>query len=131
MSLYKKLPVYRKCYELTQYVEQCVAGFNKKYKYTIGSELRMLLYKLLRFMSKLNRQPAQHRAAYLQVADGMLDDVEIQMTLCLDLKVFKSQKSWYHAAEMLYDIRLQITKLENYFEGKKQSSGGSEPPEES
>ena len=36
-----------------------------------------------------------------------IDKLQIKMNICQELSVFKSYKSWYHAAEMLFDINAQ------------------------
>ena len=53
--------------------------------------------------------------------------LQIKMNLCQELSVFKSYKSWYHAAEMLFDINAQCEKLKKHFEGSGQNHGGSAP----
>ena len=127
MVSYKKLPIYRKAFEFTLYVEQCSSNFNRKYKYTSGTELRLMARKLLRKISRINRIKPEAKLEYCKQLLSIADDLEIELALCLDLKVFQSQRSWYHAAELLYDISSQCTKLENYFEGKKQNSDGTAP----
>ena len=131
MASYKKLPIYRKAYELASYIEQCSCNFSRQYKYTSGTELRLMARKLLRKIARINRIKPESKPEYCKQLLSIVDDLEIELTLCLDLKVFKSQKSWYHAAELLHDISSQCSKLENYFEGKKQNSEGIVPSEAS
>lgn len=119
---YGRMQIYRKAHELDVYIESCVVNFRRSTKYTVGEELRQMFFNFLDKIAELNDHPVCERSAYCGSIRKALGRINRKMAVCLDLHCFKSPKQWYHAAEMLHDISIQLTKLENYFERKKAES---------
>ena len=84
------------------YIEECFRNFKRSDKYTIGGELRTLFNDFLIKVSTFNDRPESEKAAFCDELLKDLDKCQIKMTLSQELSVFKSYKSWYHAAEMLF-----------------------------
>ena len=82
-----------------------------------------LLFKI----STFNDLKSEEKVGFCSVLLKDINKVQIKMNLCQELSVFKSYKSWYHAAEMLFDINAQCEKLKKHFEGSGQNQGGSAP----
>ena len=80
-----------------------------------------LLFKI----STFNDLNCNEKAGFCSVLLKDIDKLQIKMNICQELSVFKSYKSWYHAAEMLFDIKMQCEKLKKHFEGPGQNQGGS------
>ena len=121
---FKKSDLYKSTFDLTVYIEECYRNFKRSDKYTIGGELRTLFNDFLIKVSTFNDRAESEKAAFCDELLKDLDKCQIKMTLCQELSVFKSYKSWYHAAEMLFDIYRQCEKHKNHFEGPGQNQRG-------
>ncbi len=128
LSDFKQTDLYKATFDLTVYIEECYRNFKRSDKYTIGGELRTLFNDFLFKVSTFNDRPESEKAAFCDELLKDLDKCQIKMTLCQELSVFKSYKSWYHAAEMLFDINAQCEKLKKHFEGSGQNHGGKRLP---
>ena len=82
-----------------------------------------LLFKIATF----NDFDKSEKAAFCAELLKDIDKCRIKLNICQQLRAFKSYKSWYHAAEMLFDINMQCEKLKKHFEGNRQSHGGIIP----
>ena len=80
---------------------------------------------LLLKISTFNDLNSVEKAGFCSELLKDIDKLQIKVNLCQELSVFKSYKSWYHAAEMLFDINAQCEKLKKYFEGSGQNHGGN------
>ena len=119
-----KFQLYKSAFDLTVYIEECSRNFKRADKYTIGSELRKMVNDLLLKISTFNDLKSEEKAGFCAILLKDIDKVQIKMNLCQKLSVFKSYRSWYHAAEMLFDINAQCEKLKKHFEGNRQNRGG-------
>ena len=119
-----KFQLYKSAFDLTVYIEECYRNFKRSDKYTIGGELRTLFNDFLIKVSTFDDRAESEKAAFCDELLKDLDKCRIKMTLCQELSVFKGYKSWYHAAEMLFDIYQQCEKLKKHFEGPGQNQRG-------
>ena len=83
-----------------------------------------LLFKI----SAFNDLKREEKADFCDNLLKDIDKLQIKMNLCQELSVFNSYTSWYHAAEMLFDIKVQCEKLKKHFEGSGQNCGGNALP---
>ena len=83
-----------------------------------------LLFKI----STFNDLKSEEKAGFCSDLLKDIDKLQIKMNICQELSVFKGYKSWYHAAEMLFDIKVQCEKLKKHFEGPGLNCGGIELP---
>ena len=65
---------------------------------------------LLLKISTFNDLKREEKAGFCSKLLKDIDKLQIKMNLCQELSVFKSYQSWYHAAEMLFDINVQCEK---------------------
>ena len=125
MSNNDKFQLYKSAFDFTVYIEECFRNFKRADKYTVGLELRRMMNDLLFKISTFNDMKSEDKAAFCSELLKDIDKLQIKMNLCQELSVFKSYKSWYHAAEMLFDINAQCEKLKKHFEGFGQNHGGN------
>ena len=125
MATNDKFQLYKSAFDFTVYIEECFRNFKRADKYTIGSELRKMVNDLLLKISTFNDLNSVEKAGFCSELLKDIDKLQIKVNLCQELSVFKSYKSWYHAAEMLFDINAQCEKLKKYFEGSGQNHGGN------
>ena len=123
-----KFQLYKSAFDFTVYIEECFRNFKRADKYTIGLELRKMVNDLLLKISTFNDLKSEEKAGFCSVLLKDIDKLQIKMNICQELSVFKSYKSWYHAAEMLFDINAQCEKLKKHFEGSGQNCGGNALP---
>jgi len=86
MAQYEHLPIYKKAYDLTLYVEKIVHNFSRYHKYSVGAELRELSRDVLRLIRRAN--DATDKAPLLLQNRERLEDLKIAIRLCKDLKAF-------------------------------------------
>ena len=127
MATNDKFQLYKSAFDFTVYIEECFRNFKRADKYTIGTELRRMVNDLLFKISIFNDLKREEKADFCSDLLKDIGKLQIKMNLCQELSVFKSYKSWYHAAEMLFDINAQCEKLKKHFEGSGQNHGGSAP----
>ena len=82
---------------------------------------------LLLKISTFNDLKREEKADFCTDLLKDIGKLQIKMNICQELSVFKSYKSWYHAAEMLFDINVQCEKLKKHFEVSGQNQGGIKP----
>ena len=56
MAQYEHLPIYRKAFDMTIYIEDIARGFSKYHKYTLGTDLRNLSMEVLRLIVRANSE---------------------------------------------------------------------------
>ncbi|MFH1258510.1 MAG: hypothetical protein ABII74_01625 [Elusimicrobiota bacterium] len=65
MSQYEHLPIYKKLFDLAVYLENIVKGFSRYYKYTLGSELRILSHRAVMLVVKANSAQDKKELLYI------------------------------------------------------------------
>ncbi len=61
MAQYEHLPIYKKAYDFTLYVEKIVHNFSRYNKYTLGTELCELSREVLRLIRRANEGMKKHK----------------------------------------------------------------------
>ena len=56
MAQYEHLPIYRKAFDLSIYLENSVRNFSKYHKYTLVSDLRNIFGKIVRLIIRANSE---------------------------------------------------------------------------
>jgi len=54
MARYEHLEIYKSAFDLTKSIEETVMKFPRYHKYTLGSELRTLSYKVIVLIIRVN-----------------------------------------------------------------------------
>ncbi|KAA0226575.1 four helix bundle protein [candidate division KSB1 bacterium] len=102
MAQYEHLPIYKKAYDLTVYIETVVRSFSRYHKYTLGTELRNLSREVLRLIRAANN--SEERAPLLQQNRERLEDLKITVRLCKDLKAFANFNAFEQCINQVVDI---------------------------
>jgi hypothetical protein len=95
MAQYEHLPIYKKAYDFTVYIEKIVHNFSRYHKYTVGTELRELSREVLRLIRRAN--DAENKAPLLLQNRERLEDLKITIRLCKDLKAFANFNSFEYS----------------------------------
>ena len=117
MARYEHLPIYKKMFDLTVYIEKIVKNFSRYHKYTLGSEMRNLSREILLLVISANSEKDK-REKLLEVR-GKLEEMKILTRICKELKAFGSFKSFEYLVKEVVDISRQN-------EGWLKRSGGRE-----
>ena len=90
MALYYDLPVFKDVYRLILLLFAHTKGFPRKYKYTLGQDMKRDGIVLVRSIYRANK--AKDKIEYLE---RFLDDFEVlklEVRLCVDLKILSIKK---------------------------------------
>jgi len=118
MARYEHLPIYKKLFDLTVYIEGIVKNFSRYHKYTLGSELRNLSREILLLVIKANSEKDK-KEKLLEVRDK-LEELKILARICKELKAFGSFKSFEYLVKEVVNISRQN-------EGWLKTKGGRVP----
>lgn len=105
MARYEHLPIYKKMFDLTVYVENIVKNFSRYHKYTLGSELRNLSRKTLVLIVKANS--AENKRELLEEVRDNLEEMKITGRVCKELKAYGSFKSFEVFVKSIVDVSRQ------------------------
>ena len=99
---YDNLPIYKSALDLCVYIESIVKGFDKYHKYTIGTDLRVLLKELLFLIHRANI--SQDRKDIVERLRNRCKDLKMLMHISKELKAFKSFKQFEHSSKLTIEI---------------------------
>jgi hypothetical protein len=122
MAQYEHLPIYKKAYDFTLYVEKTVHNFSRYHKYSIGTELRELTRDVLRLIRRANDATTERPQILLQARER-LEDLKIAIRLCKDLKAFANFNSYQYSINEVVDLCRQN---EGWLKNSPQKSGRPE-----
>lgn len=91
MARYEHLPIYKKAFDLTVYLENVVRNFSRYHKYTLGSDLRGLSRKITRSIITANN--LKLKIEKLKVIREDLEDMKLLLRLCKEVKAFNNFNS--------------------------------------
>ncbi|HOB72548.1 MAG TPA: four helix bundle protein [bacterium] len=122
MKNYDNMKMYRSAFSLMLYIEEEVAKFPRYHKYSIGSEIRKMIFEIVTMLAGFNENQCDKKVEIMKQILKEIEKLKIKLALSREIKAFKSYNTWFHAAEMLYEISAQGEKLKKYFEKKKPES---------
>jgi hypothetical protein len=88
MAQYEHLPIYRKAFDMTVYVENIVRGFSRYHKYTLGSDLRRLSAEIVRLIVRANSEREKVRTI-MNLRDT-IEEFKVTVRLGKEIKAFGS-----------------------------------------
>ncbi len=128
MARYEHLPIYKKAFDFTVYVENIVRNFSRYHKYTLGTELREQARGIVALIVRANNTRDKLPVLY-QLRDA-LEQVKLTLRLCKEVKAFHNFNSFQVALNLVIDISRQTEGWikHNLSDGEGQSQN---PPAES
>jgi len=105
MAQYEHLPIYKKMFDLTVYIEGIVKSFSRYHKYTIGSELRNISRETLILVIKANSE--RDKKEMLLKVRGKLEELKILARVAKEVKAFGSFKSFEYLVKELVEVSRQ------------------------
>ncbi len=94
MAQYEHLPIYKKAFDMTIYIENIVRGFSRYHKYTLGADLRNLSREIVRLIIKANSE--KERVSTLQHLRDAIEELKITVRICKEVRAFKNFNSFKH-----------------------------------
>lgn len=88
MAQYEHLPIYRKAFDMTVYIEDIAKGFSRYYKYTLGTDLRNLSREVVRLIVRANSE--RERLSTLHRLRDTIEELKVTIRVCKEVKVFKN-----------------------------------------
>jgi hypothetical protein len=78
MAQYLHLPIYIKTYKFIKYVDLVVRQFRKEYKYTLGAELRQIMWQILDEIVIANSLPDCEKKGGIDKISQLFDKFKIR-----------------------------------------------------
>jgi hypothetical protein len=95
MAQYEHLPIYRKAFDLSVYLENTVRNFSRYHKYTLGSDLRDLSRQIVRLIIRANSE--RDKTASLEKTRVAIEELKVTARICKEVKAFKNFDSFRYA----------------------------------
>ena len=86
MGHYTKLAIFKDCYELTKDVLTKVNKIDKRYRYTLGDDIRRTLFAMLHLINEVNTSDSK-----IPVLNKFLlyyERLKLDLQLCIDMHIF-------------------------------------------
>ena len=105
MAQYEHLPIYKKAYDMTIYIENIVRGFSRYHKYTLGTDLRNLSREIVRLIIRANSE--RERLSTLHCLRDTNEELKVVLRICKEVKAFKNFQSFTHSIEAAISLSRQ------------------------
>ena len=105
MSRYEHLPIYKKMFDFTVYIEKVVKNFSRYNKYALGTELRLLCYECIDTIILANS--VKNRKEILIKLRILLEKIKIRLIIAKELKAFNNKNSFFYALNSIVEISKQ------------------------
>ncbi len=119
MAIYTNLPIYKATYSLLLSVTKMLTNVPKDSRYSVGTELRGKLMKIIILVYRANR--TRHKVSIIQDMRERLLEVQVYVRLLCDMRHI-SERKYAELAEQTSDISRQMVAWEKS-EREKQSDG--------
>jgi hypothetical protein len=94
MAQYEHLPIYRKAFDLSVYLENIARNFSRYHKYTLGSDLRNLSRKIVRLIICANSE--RDKIATLEKIRVTVEELKVTARIRKEVKAFKNFNSFQY-----------------------------------
>ena len=105
MAQYEHLPIYKKTLELAIFMENCVKGFARYHRYTLGADLRNCSRELVTLVIGANSR--KEKSALLTELRDKCEGVKLLIVLGKETRAFKSFSQFQTAASLAVEISRQ------------------------
>ena len=105
MAQYEHLPLYKKSLELAIFMENCVKGFSRYHRYTLGTDLRNSSRELVTLVITANSR--KEKTALLTELRDKSEGMKLLIVLGKETKAFGSFSQFQTAASLAVEISRQ------------------------
>lgn len=92
MAQYLHLPIYIKTYKFIKLVDIIVRQFRKEYKYTLGSELRQIMWQILDEIIIVNSLPDSQKKEGIERISQLFDKFKIRFRFAYEARLIPGAK---------------------------------------
>ena len=92
MAQYEHLPIYRKAFDLSIYLENTVRNFSKYHKYTLGADLRNVSREIVRLIIRANSE--RNKIPTLEKARVAIEELKVTARICKEVKALRNFNSF-------------------------------------
>ena len=97
MAQYEHLPIYKKAFDVTVFIENSVRHFSRYHKYTLGTDLRNLSREVVRLIVTANSE--REKMATLTRLRDTLEELKLTVRICKEVKAYKNFNTFKHLVE--------------------------------
>ena len=105
MAQYEHLPIYKKAFDMTIYIENTVRGFSRYHKYTLGTDLRDISRSVVRLVVRANSE--RERLATLVQLRDTIEELKVTVRVCKEVKAFKNFNTFKYMMEEVISLGRQ------------------------
>jgi four helix bundle protein len=105
MAQYEHLPIYKKAFDMTVYIENSVRGFSRYHKYTLGSDLRNLSRSVLRLIVKANSE--KDKVQSLRQLRDSIEELKVVVRVGKEVKAYKNFNAFKQLIEEIFSLSRQ------------------------
>ena len=105
MAQYEHLPIYKKAFDISVYIENCVRGFSRYHKYTLGTDLRNTSRKIVRLIVRANSE--KDKLATLQQLRDTVEELKVTMRIGKEVKAYNSFNTFKRLIEEVLSLSRQ------------------------
>lgn len=102
MAYYENLPIYKKAFDLTVFLENSVRGFSRYHKYSIGADLRLLSRNITSMVIKANSK--KDKAELLTELRDRCEEMKLMIIVGKEIRAFKNFNQFQTAANFAVEI---------------------------
>jgi len=118
MAQYEHLPIYKKAFDVTVFIENSVRHFSRYHKYTLGTDLRNLSREVVRFIVTANSE--REKTATLTRLRDTLEELKLTVRICKEVRAYKNFNTFKHLVE---EIVLLSRQCEGWLRSRQAAEG--------
>jgi len=107
MAKYEHLPIYRKTFELSVYLERVIGGFSKMHKYGLGLRILDSSQLVISRVVRAQNSEVPERISELKELRIEVEVLKNQLHLAMEVGAFKSFNAYNHAAGLAVEVSKQ------------------------
>jgi len=105
MAQYEHLPIYKKAFDISVYIENCVRGFSRYHKYTLGTDLRNTSREIVRLIVRANSE--HDKLATLQQLRDTVEELKVTMRIGKEVKAYNNFNTFKRLIEEVLSLSRQ------------------------
>jgi hypothetical protein len=105
MARYEHLPIYKTALDLAVFMENTVRQFPRYHKYALGADMRRLCREIITHVIAANS--CEDKRVELKALRDSIEQLKVTITLCREVKAFRSFSAFQRAAEYAVNLGRQ------------------------